>query len=465
VAPDNPRLGIMLPYSPLHHLLMDELGFPVVATSGNRGDEPIVTDPRKALDRLRGIADLFLVHDRPIARPVDDSVVQVVCGAPQLLRRARGFAPAPVATGGIPDGILACGGHLKTTVALSVGGNLVLSQHLGDLENALARDAHECALDDLVRIHEATPRLVACDEHPDYASGAVAAKLGLPQRRVQHHVAHVAACMAEHGLEPPVLGVAWDGTGYGADGTIWGGEFLLVTDSRWTRAAHLRPFHLAGGDAAAREPRRAALGLLYAAFGDAAFDMTDLAPVGDFTPAERKVLRTMLSGSVNAPSTTSAGRLLEGLAALCGLRQRASYEGQAAASFEWAAERSNDAAAYDLALAAQGDGTFVVDWQPMLARLLADRRADRPIASIARAVHDGLAPAIAAVATRLGERRVVLTGGCFQNRRLTESTVRALRDVDCIPYWHQRIPPNDGGLAAGQVAWVARQNREALLCA
>ena len=266
----------MLAYTPLHHLLLAECGFPLVATSGNRSSEPIVTDEHEALARLAGIADLFLVHDRPIVRPVDDSVARIVAGRPQLLRRARGYAPAPIAAE-VEPGILALGGHLKTALALSTGAGIVVSQHLGDLDTPEARDAYDAAIGDLTGLHRTAPRLVVRDLHPDYHSTRAAERLGVPVVAVQHHHAHVAACMAEHGLTPPVLGVAWDGTGYGPDGTVWGGEFIRVDAAGWQRVAYLRPFRLPGGEAAIREPRRSALGLLFAAFGRDALAMTDLA--------------------------------------------------------------------------------------------------------------------------------------------------------------------------------------------
>ena len=294
VAPGNPWLGAMLPYAPLHHLLMRELGFPVIATSGNITDEPIVSDEREALDRLGGIADLFIVHDRPIVRPVDDSVARVVCGRELLLRRARGYAPAPVMLKRVGPGILAFGGHLKSTVALTHADGAILSQHIGDLETIEAREAHTRVAKDLVQLHAEPPILAVCDLHPDYASTRAAQASGLPVLAVQHHLAHVAACMAEHGLEPPVLGVAWDGTGYGPDETIWGGEFLLVAAGGWSRFAKLRPFRLPGGDRAIREPRRAALGLLYEAYGERAFEISELAPILAFNKAELDVVSRML---------------------------------------------------------------------------------------------------------------------------------------------------------------------------
>jgi len=457
VAPCNPWLGALLPYTPLHHLLMHELGFPVVATSGNVTDEPIVTDAAEALVRLAGIADLFLVHDRPIIRPVDDSVVRMVDSAELVLRRARGYAPAPIACQGVPAGILAVGGHLKTTIALTRPGSAVLSQHIGDLDTTEARAVHARAMTDMAALHATSPRLVVRDLHPDYASGRAAEAMAVPFVEVAHHLAHVVACMAENGVVPPVLGVSWDGTGLGPDGTIWGGEFLRVTVKGWHRLAHLRPFRLPGGDAAMREPRRSAVGLLFEAFGDRAFGLSDVPPVTAFSAAERAVLRTMLARGVNAPWTTSAGRLFDAFAALTGLRQRTSYEGQAAAEFEWAADGQVAERHYDIPVRTGQDSTaaLILDWQPALEAALADLSIGAPPGAISAALHNGLARAIAEVARRAGERRVVLTGGCFQNARLTEATVTALRAAGCEPVCHQRIPPNDGGIALGQAVWAA----------
>lgn len=455
VAPGNPWLGALLPYAPLHHLLLRELGFPVIATSGNASDEPIATDEQQAVARLGSIADGFLVHDRRIVRPVDDSVTRLICGREMVLRRSRGHAPAAIAVAGLRPGILALGAHLKTTIALSGAGKVLLSQHVGDLATVAARSAHARIITDLARLHGVTPRIVARDLHPDYASSRAAPAIGLPVVGVQHHLAHVVACMAEHGIRPPVLGVAWDGTGYGPDGTIWGGEFLLVTQTGWRRVARLHPFRLPGGEAAVREPRRSALGMLHAAFGADALERTDLAPVASFSPAGRRVFQTMLARAVNAPLTSSAGRLFDGLAALCGLRQRSSHEGQAACEFEWAADGHAGGRAYALALretdAAPG---LELDWRPALAAMLADLRAGASAGEMSDAWHNGLAEGIVAVARRCGQRRVVLTGGCFQNARLTETVVPSLRAAGFQPVWHSRVPPNDGGIALGQAVWA-----------
>jgi hydrogenase maturation protein HypF len=455
VAPGNPWLGALLPYAPLHHLLMRDLGFPVVATSGNTSNEPIVFRENEAVARLGSIADLFLVNDRPIVRPVDDSVVRVVCGRELMLRRARGYAPRSIPVKDVPSDILALGGHLKATVALTRAGSVVISQHLGDLEAVATRAAHARAAGDASRLFSAAPRLVVRDLHPDYASSRAAEAMGRPVVAVQHHLAHVAACMAERGLAPPLLGVAWDGAGYGPDGSVWGGEFLLVTEAGWRRVAHLRRFRLPGGEAAMREPRRAALGLLYEAFGADALAMTDLAPVAAFSTTERAVLGRTLARGTNAPWCSSAGRFFDAFAALCGLRQVSSYEGQAAAELEWAADGYAERGNYAFAIRERASSSpLIVDWRPALQAALDDLRARVAPGAVSAALHRGLAGAIAGIARRVGERRVILTGGCFQNALLTEASVAVLREAGFDPVWHRQVPPNDGGIALGQAAWV-----------
>lgn len=457
VAPRNPLLGVLLPYSPLHHLLMAELGFPVLATSGNLGEEAIVIDDGEALERLADIADHVLGHDRPIVRPAEDSVVRVVCGQPLMLRRGRGYAPAPVPVTGVTEGVLALGGHLKTTVALSRDDSVIVWPHIGDLETVDARAAHAGAARDILRIHAVRPHLIAHDLHPDYASTFLAGSFAAPVASIPHHLAHVVACMADNRVVTQVLGVAWDGAGYGADGTIWGGEFLKVDKNGWRRVAHLRPFRLPGGEAASREPRRSAFGLLHAMFGDDALAMDDLAPVATFTGAERRTLRAMLERGVNAPECSSIGRLFDAVAALAGLRQRTSFEGQAAMELEWAAAGRDGGRCYRLAIR-QGetnDDDLMIDWEPALVELIADLRAGAAPEEISDAFHNGLAVAIVEVASRVGEARVLLTGGCFQNARLTEATVAALSEKGFEPMSHRWIPPNDGGLALGQAVWAA----------
>ena len=268
VAPGNPYLGAMLPYTPLHHLLMKEIGIPIIATSGNLSDEPICIDEQEALERLAGIADLLLVHNRPIVRHADDSILRVVLGRELVLRRARGYAPLPLRLKESTVSILAVGGHLKNTIAVSVDSNIFLSQHIGDLENKESSEAFHAAIQSLRHLYDVHPVHVAADMHPDYLSTKYARECGLPMVSVQHHYAHVAACMAENDLDGSVLGVSWDGTGYGLDGTIWGGEFLLTNDSGFTRMASFRKFRLPGGSPAIKEPRRTALGMLFEMNGE-----------------------------------------------------------------------------------------------------------------------------------------------------------------------------------------------------
>jgi len=455
VAPDNPYLGVMLPYTPLHHLLMHALDSPIVATSGNRADEPICTDEREALVRLRGIADLFLVHNRPIARYVDDSVVRFVAGRPLLLRRARGYAPGFVRLRQPAGSVLAVGAHLKNTIAVAIGGNALVSPHIGDLETVQAYQAFHRAIEDVQDIYEIVPRLIACDQHPDYLSTQYAQTRRLRTVAVQHHHAHVLACMADNDLAGPVLGVAWDGTGLGTDRTIWGGEFLRADEQSWTRVAHLRPFRLPGGDQAVVEPRRAALGVLHAIWGSALWERDDLAPVHAFTTDERRILQPMLERGLQSPVTTSAGRLFDAVASLTDLRQRSAYEGQAAMLLEFAAAQSasEDIYAYNVTT---GTSPIVVDWEPLICAVIEDAMNHLPPSLIAVRFHNTLAEMIVAVARSIAEEKIVLSGGCFQNKYLTERTVARLRDAGFDPYWHRSLPPNDGGIALGQIVAAAQ---------
>jgi hydrogenase maturation protein HypF len=456
VAPRNPHLGIMLPYTPLHALLLAAAARPLVCTSGNRAEEPICTGNDEALARLGDVADLFLVHDRRIARPVDDSVVRMGLRGPVVLRRARGFAPLPLRLPNTGPCVLALGGHSKSTVTVTVGDQAVVSQHLGDLDAPEAAALLERTADDLLRLFDARPALVACDLHPDYVSTRLADRLGrtheVPVVRVQHHHAHVAACMAEHGLTGPVLGLAWDGAGLGADGVLWGGEALVVDGAGFRRLVHLRPFRLPGGERAMREPRRSALGVAHALFGP---DVPD-AVAGAFTAGERRVLAAMLARGVNAPWTTSVGRLFDAVAALSGIRDVAGFEGQAAMEVEFAAG-AIDAAPYPLPLGA--DEPAVADWEPLVRALLDDRASGVPIDVIAARFHAALAELAVVVAVRAGLPRVALSGGCFQNARLAAIVRDRLGANGFEVYAPHRYPPNDGGLSLGQ-ALVARASQK-----
>ncbi len=488
VAPGNPYIGAMLAATPLHHLLMQDLQRPMVATSGNRAEEPIVTDEREALARLSGIADAFLVHDRPIARAVDDSVVRVMVNgfdakgfesgdsqkaSVMILRRARGYAPQAIRLrDGLIQGngqgpVLAVGGHLKNTVALLREDRVWLSQHLGDLSTLEADTAFRQAVGDLQRLLQAAPRLIACDLHPDYRSSGFARELALslsvPLVPVQHHHAHVVSCMAEHGLDGEVLGVAWDGAGYGTDGHIWGGEFLIASYGQFSRFASLKPFRLLGGEATMKEPSRSAAAVLWEIMAGQmpAYRL----PSWDVADDQRARFAAMLRSGLASPWTTSMGRLFDAVASLTGLCRQPSFEGQAAMAVEFAAERAGGhgasfASGYSLDLAEpdSSGGTRVVDWRPMMSALLDDLRRGCSPEQIAARFHAGLADGVVRVAQAAGLPRVVLTGGCFQNGLLLSLARRRLEEAGFAVYSHNLVPPNDGGLSLGQAVVAAHHN-------
>jgi hydrogenase maturation protein HypF len=481
VAPGNPYLGVMLPATPLHHLLLRACGFPLVATSGNLSDEPICTNEYRALSRLGRIADLFLVHDRAIERHVDDSVAWIAAGRMRLLRRARGFAPLPVTVKRELPVILAVGAHLKNTVALSVGRQVFISQHIGDLETEEALSAFERVIADFQRLYDVRPVALAHDLHPDYLStrwalaranatpggGGVAGHdppAAGPAPRligVQHHHAHLASCLAENGVEGRALGVTWDGTGYGTDGTVWGGEFLLGDAAGFERVAHLRSFRLPGGEAAVREPRRAALGLLWEARGEAALARSGSGAAEMFDDAELGVIGRMLNRGLNCPVTTSVGRLFDAVAALVGLRPSVSFEGEAAMALEWLAEPAERGAyPVDSLPGTAREGMrppIILDWGPLLEAVLEDVRRGVSRGVISARFHNGLASAAVNVASRVGEERVALCGGCFQNRLLTERLAAALEQAGHTVLLHALVPPNDGGVSLGQIVVAAAQ--------
>ena len=496
IAPGNPRLGVMLPTSPLHHLLLAAVGFALVATSGNLADEPIAIDNREALARLGGIADLFLLHDRPIARHVDDSVAWLLDGAPQLLRRARGYAPLPVVAGRELPCLVATGAHQKAVAAVAIGNQIFLSQHLGDMETPEAHAAFERVVLDFLDLYSATPVAIVHDLHPDYpttrwaalaarAAGGLLERAGHPPRAlpllaVQHHHAHLAACLAEHGVVSAALGLCFDGTGYGPDGTVWGGEALVVpgglpaaaplgSAGEFFRLARLRPFRLPGGEAAVREPRRVALALLHQIEGAAAVARQDIPALAAFSAAERTVFRKMLDGGWNAPWTSSMGRLFDGVAALLGLagsEGRVSFEAEAAMALEFAAD-PQERGSYPLPLVERAapagrapgqiarDRLHELDWRPLVVALLADRARGAPVARIAARFHQALADAALATAQLAGLASVALSGGCFQNRLLTQRVAATLRAQRFSVFVHRAVPANDGGIALGQVAVAA----------
>jgi hydrogenase maturation protein HypF len=459
-APGNPYSGIMLPYTPLHYLLMRELGFPIVATSGNYSEEPICIDEYEALERLGDIADFFLIHNRPIARQVDDSVVTVMDNQPVVLRNARGYAPASIYLNRTLPATLAVGAHLKNSIAISNGHKIILSQHIGDLVTRQAHDAFARTIDSLSGIYDFQPEYVAADRHPDYLSSRYAEQIAGHHKTVQHHYAHVLACMADNKLQKTVLGVAWDGTGLGMDGTIWGGEFLVADQHSFTRAAHLKYFRLPGGEKAVREPRRAALGLLYEIYGDRLFNSRNIEPLRTFAPAELKILRDMLQRKVNSPATSSAGRLFDGVSSLLGFKHVNNFEGQAAMMLEYAAMETNISKCYEFDIDS-GSRPYVIDWRPIIEGILSDMEKGINKNIIAARFHNTLTEMIVQTASLIGEKDIVLTGGCFQNKYLTELTIKKLQKSGFNVNWHNNIPPNDGGIAVGQIlAGHRRENKD-----
>ncbi len=448
IAPGNPWFGVLLPYAPLHLLLLRAFGGPVVATSANLAEEPLCTDNAEARERLLGIADYFLQHDRPIARAVDDSVVRETAGGhPILLRRARGYAPSPLTLpAALPQPVLCVGGHLKNTVAVAARDQVVVSPHLGDLGNAASQALFERTIATLSDLHGARPAVVVHDRHPDYASTAFARRSGLPTLAVQHHLAHVLAVLLEHRLPADdVLGIAWDGTGYGDDGTIWGGEFILLQGGRASRFARLRPFRLPGGEAAVKDARRVALGL--------AHEIDLFAEVSarlGVKPTDAATLSQMLAQGINSPLCSSGGRLFDAASALLGLCAHNRFEGQAPLHLEAAATRageSDDSLPFDVVPNADGSARFDVDWAPALRQLLLESRGPDELAA---EFHRGLAAAMREVAIRAGASRVALTGGCFQNALLHDLAADALREAGFTVLEHQRLSPNDNSIAAGQ---------------
>lgn len=446
------RLGLMLPTTPLHALIAAEVEGPLVCTSGNVADEPICIDEEDAFTRLGPLTDLFLAHDRAIVRPIDDSVAQVGARGPEILRRGRGFAPVSVTVTAGGRCVLAFGGHQKATVTWLGDGRAIVSEHIGDLGSPAAIARLERAAADLIAFAGAAPEAVACDAHPDFASSRIAARWaaerGLPLVAVQHHHAHAAACAAEHGISGPATALCWDGAGLGEDGMLWGGEALVVDGPRFRRAAHLRTFPLPGGVRAMRDPVAALVGMAVEAFGGAARAwLAGLGIAGAGVDQTAQITaRTSLS-----PRTSSIGRLFDGVSALLDIRRRPGYEGAAAVALEVVADQVQPAdgpvGIYPLPLA---DG--VLDFEPLLRALAADRAADVPASVCATRFHETLAAAAVEIARALGLPRVLLGGGCFQNRRLAFRARAHLEAAGCEVFAPQRFPANDGGLSLGQAA-------------
>jgi hydrogenase maturation protein HypF len=460
VAPGNRSLGIMLPYAPLHHLLVAEVGAPFVLTSGNVSDEPIAHLDEDAFDRLRDIADAFLVHDRPIHVRVDDSVVRAVAGRTLMLRRSRGFAPSPVAVPwDLGRHVLACGAELKHTFAVAKDRRVFVSQHIGDLENYETYRAFVDGVDHHLRLFDVAPSVVAHDLHPEYLSTKYAIDLAsarddLELVGVQHHHAHVASCLADNGVQGPVIGVAFDGLGYGIDGTMWGGEFLAASITAFERVGWFEPVPMPGGAAAIRQPWRMAATYLDAVFGHEV--PSGLAVVGRHAERWRDVVALARAGAGGAggaasPLTSSAGRLFDAVAAIVSVRDTINYEGQAAIELEQLADPSV-LDRYDVDVPASGP--YVIAGRSIVAAVVADLLAGVPPPAVAARFHRTLVDAIGLVCDRVrrdtGLDLVALSGGVFQNALLTSWTVADLTARGFGALTHSRVPPNDGGISLGQ---------------
>ena len=469
IAPGQSHLGLMLAYTPLHHLLMEAVGRPLVMTSGNRSSEPQIFRDEEARTGLAGLVDGFLMHDRPIARRLDDSVARHAAGGLRVMRRGRGLAPIPLA---LPEDfadappVLAMGGELKSALCLTHGARALLSHHLGDLDEPATGDAFETALADYAALFAHVPQVIAADLHPDYRASRLAAALaearGLKLETVQHHHAHIAAAMAESGwrrADGKVVGIALDGLGLGDDGTVWGAEVLLCDYRESRRIARLCPIPLAGGDAASREPWRVLFAHLDRALGRAAVD-GDAGLAALFAGKPVPTLRAMMDKGLNAPLASSAGRLFDAVAAFLGLApDRLSHEGEAAIALE--AIVAGDAAPYPFTISPHGD-LIEIDPAPLWRALVTDRVSARPLPDMAAAFLAGLADAFVTVAARAADEAgvpaVALSGGVFQNARLLEETAARLRSRGLTPLIPSQVPANDGGLALGQAVVAAARH-------
>jgi hydrogenase maturation protein HypF len=459
VAPGNGYLGVMLPATPLHHLLLQGLRTPLVMTSGNLSDEPIEFRNDEALATLAPVADYFLLHDREIYTRIDDSVIRVFRGNPLFLRRSRGYVPRGVTLPAPQLRVLAMGGELKGAICLTREDRAFMSHHIGDLQNATTLASLDETVSHLEKLLEIEPELIAHDLHPDYLSSLYAGAIaGVPKVAVQHHHAHMASCMAENGLEGEVIGIVFDGTGFGLDGNIWGGEFLWGGYCGFQRMGHFDYLPLPGGDAAVREPFRTAIAALYQVYGDGLFELP-LTCLQHIPETERPLYLRMLARRINSPLSSSCGRLFDAVAALLGVRSTVSYEGQGAIELEALAEQGLTAAPYPIDIVAEG-GVWCLRFHRMFVAIVEELLAGRSPADIARTFHLTVAAAALMVCDKIRKQvraeRVVLSGGAFQNRLLTEELTRLLVADNFVVHVHRLVPPNDGGLALGQAIIAGR---------
>ncbi len=458
VAPGNKYWGVMLPYTPLHYLLLKNGFSALVMTSANLSEEPIAIDNEDAFERLADIADVFLTHNRDIYLRSDDSILKYTAGHKRYIRRSRGFVPIPVFLDREVPAILACGAELKNTICLTKGDKAFLSQHIGDLENMMTLDFFKLTAAHLQRILEIRPEIIACDMHPDYLSSLFAREqTDMRLIEVQHHHAHVVSCMAEHQLNGTVIGLAFDGTGYGPDGTIWGGEVLVADSQQFERAAHLAEVPMPGSNAAIKEPWRMAISYLQATFGENVLDL-DLPFVKEIEPRKIKILLEMILKGVNCPQTSSLRRLFDAVAAIAGIRKQVNFEGQAAMELEMLAAGRGDAI-YDIQWTSHGP--IEIQPQTIIRGVVQDVHNGLSPAEISFKFHQTLIALFAEICETIRRRhdlnRVILSGGCFQNSLLLKGLIGQLEAKHFEVYAHQQVPANDGGIALGQAIVAAAQ--------
>ncbi|SPD73031.1 Carbamoyltransferase HypF [uncultured Desulfobacterium sp.] len=458
VSPSNNTLGVMLPYTPLHYLLLRHGFTALVMTSANISNEPIVISNEEAFKRLAGIADYFLVHDRDIYNRSDDSVIRPVAGAARFIRRSRGYVPTPVFLRQDVPRMLACGAELKNTFCLTKGNKAFLSQHIGDLENAPTYDFFTSSIEQMKKLLDITPDIIVCDQHPNYLSSTYAqSQQGIRKVHVQHHHAHIVSCMAENTLEGKIIGLAFDGLGYGTDGAMWGGEVLIADERSFIRKAHLAYAPMPGGAVAIREPWRMAISYLYRTFGRDLFGL-DLPLLKEIDEKRLNIIIQTITNKVNTPNTSSLGRLFDGIAAIIGLRNTVSYEGQAAMELETICKDTRESYDYKWS---NGE-TFNVLLEPIISGVVQDVTKGADPSIISRKFHNTLITLFTEICeevrTETGLNRVAMSGGVFQNAIILKGLIQALSEKGFHVFTHRLVPTNDGGICLGQAVIAAQMH-------
>lgn len=458
VAPDNPYLGIMLPYTPLHHIIMRFLGKPIIATSGNLSEEPICIEENEALNRLNGIADYFLVHNRPILRHCDDSIARIIHNREFIIRRARGYAPLPyLIDDELGDNLIAVGGHLKNTIALKKGNQVFISQYIGDLSTLESFNAFKRTLGDFQNLYETNEAKFVGDLHPDYISTKYLKDQSKDYKLIQHHLSHIAACKLENGVKGEALGVSWDGTGYGFDGSIWGSEFFLIDDENFEHIGQFRKFYLPSGEKAIKEPKRTLAGILYEIYGSDILNSAILR--SKFNETELKLIVNQIDKKINSPECVSTGRLFDAVSSLIGITDYSNFEGQAAMKLEFSIEKGVDEH-YEFEFLK--NEIIKINWEKIITGIIRDIEYGIQKSKIATKFHNTLTEIIVEFAKYTNQKKILLSGGCFQNVYLLERTIERLKQEFFQVYWHQRIPTNDGGISFGQIAAYNLKNRKLL---